>query len=214
MLTTEHISEIVQNREGFSVKQDKQDRRSRRTRHLVHSALMELLIEKRYEAITVRDILDRAGIGSSTFYTHYFDKEDVQTDVIEQVLEQLMPAIAQKTVGQGVLPSLALFRHIQEHSQHVYFQVFMRGHPEESFWELLQDKLSSIVKQRLASAYTEKNSPTVPLEVVALYLSGAFLNLLRWWLNAEMPYSPERMDEIFQQLTLPSVQSIIERKRV
>jgi integrase len=55
------------------VKQEKQDRRSRRTRHLVHSALRELLLEKRYEAITIRDILHRAGIGSSTFYTHYYD---------------------------------------------------------------------------------------------------------------------------------------------
>ena len=68
------------------MKLEKQDRRSRRTRHLVQSALMELLLEKRYEAITVRDILDRAGIGSSTFYAHYFDKEDVQTVLIEQML--------------------------------------------------------------------------------------------------------------------------------
>ena len=96
------------------MKQEKQDRRSQRTRHLVHSALMELLLEKRYEAITVRDILDRAGIGSSTFYAHYFDKEDVQTDVIEQMLEQLIPSIAQTTGEEGMLPSLALFRHIQQ----------------------------------------------------------------------------------------------------
>src|ERR1035438_8891198 len=119
------MSEIVQKREVFSVKQDKQDRRSLRTRHLVHSALMELLLEKRYEAITVRDILDRAGIGSSTFYAHYFDKEDVQKDVIEQMLEQLLPSLAQTTIEHGMLPSLALFRHIQEHSQHAHFRALM-----------------------------------------------------------------------------------------
>src|SRR5450631_213058 len=90
MLITAHMSEIVQKREGFSVKQDKQDRRSLRTRHLVHAALMELMLEKRYEAITVRDILDRAGIGSSTFYTHYFDKEDVYTDLFDQIFQHLL----------------------------------------------------------------------------------------------------------------------------
>jgi hypothetical protein len=50
------------------VKQDKQDRRSQRTRRLVSSAMTELLREKRYDAITVQDLLDRAGIGRSTFY--------------------------------------------------------------------------------------------------------------------------------------------------
>lgn len=59
------------------MKQDKQDRRSQRTRRLVSSAMTELLREKRYDAITVQDLLDRAGIGRSTFYTHYFDKEAI-----------------------------------------------------------------------------------------------------------------------------------------
>lgn len=195
------------------MKHEKHDRRSQRTRHLVHAALMELLLEKRYEAVTVRDILDRAGIGSSTFYAHYFDKDDVQTDVIEQMLEQLFPAMAQTTVEQGMLPSLALFRHIQEHSQHSHFRALVRGHAEERVWEVLQTRLSRIIEQTLASDDAEKKAPSVPREVVAAYLSGAFLNLLTWWIKSEMPYSAERMDEIFQQLALPGVWIIMKGKR-
>jgi AcrR family transcriptional regulator len=69
------------------VKQHKQDRRSQRTYHLVTTALLALLAEKRYEAITVQDILERANIGRSTFYTHYYDKEDVLQSIAEQMLE-------------------------------------------------------------------------------------------------------------------------------
>ena len=47
------------------MKQDKQDHRSQRTRRLVNSAMTELLREKRYDVITVQDLLDRAGIGRS-----------------------------------------------------------------------------------------------------------------------------------------------------
>jgi AcrR family transcriptional regulator len=206
------MSEIVQKREVFSVKQDKQDRRSLRTRHLVHSALMELMLEKRYEAITVRDILDRAGIGSSTFYAHYFDKEDVHTDMVEQMLKWLLPSLSQKAAEQEILPGLALFQHIKEHSQHARFQALVRGHAEEKMWEMLQTTLSRNIEQRLASVSTEKRSPLVPLAVMAQYLAGAFLNLLKWWIEAEMPYSPEQMDEIFQQLALPGVWATIKRK--
>ncbi|MCP2320419.1 transcriptional regulator, TetR family [Nocardia amikacinitolerans] len=53
------------------------DRRVRRTRATLHRALIELLLERPYERITVRDILDRADVGRSTFYAHFRDKDDL-----------------------------------------------------------------------------------------------------------------------------------------
>src|SRR5579859_2938825 len=69
-------------KEATSVKQQKADRRSQRTHHLVSSAFAELLVEKPYEEILVQDILDRADIGRTTFYAHYFDKEDVLNSIV------------------------------------------------------------------------------------------------------------------------------------
>ncbi|MEV6277112.1 TetR/AcrR family transcriptional regulator [Nocardia sp. NPDC051832] len=53
------------------------DRRVRRTRQLLHRALIELMLERGYDRITVRDILERADVGRSTFYTHFRDKDDL-----------------------------------------------------------------------------------------------------------------------------------------
>ena len=194
------------------MKQDKQDRRSLRTRHLVHSALMELLLEKRYEAITVRAILEGSGIGSSTFYAHYFDKEDVLTDLIEQMLKWLLPSLSQKSTAREILPALAIFQHIKEHSQHARFQALVRGHAEEKMWEMLQTMLCRSIEQTFASTFAERPSPVVPLPVMAQYLAGAFLNLLKWWIEAEMPYAPEQMDKIFQQLAVPGVWATLASK--
>ena len=194
------------------MKQEKQDRRSRRTRHLVHSALRELLLEKRYEAITVRDILHRAGIGSSTFYTHYYDKEDVKTELIEQLLEQLLPSMTQPSAEGRIFPSLAIFRHIQQHFQHAPFQALVLGHAEEQVWEMLQTRLNSTIEQTLASTSLTNHSRQIPSAVATQYLSGAFLNLLAWWIKAEIPYSAEQIDEIFWQLALPGIQTIMKEK--
>ncbi|GHO93692.1 TetR family transcriptional regulator [Reticulibacter mediterranei] len=192
------------------MKQEKHDRRSRRTRHLVQSALIELLQEKRYEAITVRDILERSGVGSSTFYAHYFDKEDVQAALLKQMLEELSQPMAHNAVEQALLPSLALFRHIQEHASQ--FRALVRGHAGERVWEVFQTTLSRSIEQALERTYSQKRAPSIPPAVVAQYLAGAFLNLLTWWIEAELPYSPERIDEIFRQLALPGVWTTIERK--
>ncbi len=191
------------------MKQDKQDRRSQRTRHLVSSAMMELLLEKRYDAITVQDMLDRAGIGRSTFYAHYFDKEDVLASIAEQMLETFGQQLFKRDAGQGIVPSLELFRHVYQHPQRQHFQAMLRGHAGELLWETGQVFLSRNIEQALTSACAGKRSPSIPLAVVAQYLAGAFLNLFKWWLEAEMPYAPEQIDSIFQQLALPGVWATI-----
>jgi len=189
------------------MKQHKQDRRSQRTYHLVNTAMMALLTEKLYDTITVQDILDRADIGRSTFYAHYYDKEDVLASITEQMLDEFSRRMQQSEAGQGLLPGLELFRHVQE--VHPNIQVLLRGQSGEVLLKTVQTLLSKYIEQTLVSAFAGKRSLSVPLAVVSQYLAGAFLNLLKWWLEAEMPYSPERMDEMFQQLALPGVWAIV-----
>ena len=192
------------------MKQQKQDRRSQRTYQLVNAALMELLLEKRYETITVQDILDRANIGRSTFYSHYFDKEDVLESIAEQMLAGFSQQVQQTEAGRAIVPSLALFRHVQH--QHQLFQVLLRGRGEEVLWKAGQALLSRNIEQALKALYVGKRAPRIPLAVVAQYLAGAFLNLLKWWLEAEMPYTAEQMDDMFQQLALPGLWATVEGK--
>jgi len=33
--------------------------------------------------------------------------------------------------------------------------------------------------------------------------------LVQWWLDNELPYSPERMDEMFRQLVMPNVAAVL-----
>ena len=192
------------------MKQDKQDRRSKRTRQLVNSAMLELLSEKDYEAITVQDILERAGIGRTTFYSHYYDKEDVHASMLEQMLEGMHQQLSLKQDGQGIVPSLDLFQHIQQQPKH--FRAIAGGQSGERLWEGMQTMLRKIIEQALVAASENASSPSIPLSVTAIYLSGAFLNLLKWWLKSGMPYSPEEMDQFFRQLALPGVWATLQSK--
>src|SRR5260370_12529924 len=49
---------------------DKPDRRVQRTRESLHKALISLALEENYDSITVQEVLDRAHLGPSTFFTH------------------------------------------------------------------------------------------------------------------------------------------------
>src|SRR5688500_8340484 len=90
---------------------DKQDRRSQRTQHLLSAAFVQLLREKSYGAITVSDIIERANVGRSTFYSHYQDKDDLFVNELDRVIELLN----EQTPNQEDLPffpSLGLFKHV------------------------------------------------------------------------------------------------------
>ncbi|HXR66199.1 MAG TPA: TetR/AcrR family transcriptional regulator [Ktedonobacteraceae bacterium] len=193
------------------MKQQKADRRSQRTYRLVSSAFAELMVEKPYEEILVQDILDRANIGRTTFYAHYFDKEDVLNSTIEQELEMLTHQIAHSTARQRVVPSLELFEHVY-HTQNQQFLALMRSRAGEPLWEALQTALRQAIEPALCTLFAEKRSPSIPLPVVSQYLAGAFLTLLKWWISADMPYPPEQMESIFQQMALPGVQFMIKEK--
>lgn len=193
------------------MKQQKADRRSQRTYRLVSSAFAELVEEKPYDKILVQDILDRAGIGRTTFYAHYFDKEDVLNTIVEQELEALTHQIAHATARQRIIPSLELFEHAY-HSENQQFRVLMRSRASEFLWEALHVALCRAIEPALQTLCAERRSPPIPLPVVSQYLASTFLTLLKWWVEADMPYPPEQMEAIFQQLALPGVWAMLKEK--
>lgn len=197
-----------------AVKQRKTDRRSQRTYQLVSAAFTELLLEKPYDAILVQDILDRAGIGRTTFYAHYFDKEDLLNSMAEQMLEMFSRHITYSTARQRIAPSLELFEHAYRSSEQHYQQMraLMRSHASEPLWDTLQTALCSIIEPALAARCSDKRALPVPLSVLAQYLAITLLTLLKWWVSTDMSYSPEQLESIFQRLAMPGVWAILEEK--
>src|SRR5215831_7310983 len=63
------------------------DRRIRRTRSRLGQALRNLMEERPLEKISVRDVIQRAGVSRSAFYAHYDDKVDLLLSDMDQFLE-------------------------------------------------------------------------------------------------------------------------------
>jgi hypothetical protein len=70
--------------------------------------------------------------------------------------------------------------------------------------------LSNKLQQRLTQFFPDENKLSVPMNVLSIFLSSNLLILLKWWLDNKMPYSPEKMNDLFQILVMPGVQSALE----
>jgi AcrR family transcriptional regulator len=182
------------------------DRRTQRTRQALSQALVALIQERRYAAITVQDICDRANVGRSTFYAHYQDKDDLLTNNFQHVMESLGQPLAYRD-GQLVFPIGPLFEHVQGH--HHLYKALLRGGGMDVLMRAGQKQWSQQIEQFIGDLLTDKRRPAVPIPVMAAYMAGSLQTLLLWWLDHKLPHSPERMDEMFQQLVMPGVTAIL-----
>jgi hypothetical protein len=79
----------------------------------------------------------------------------------------------------------------------------------DMFFEKGQEHWRSRLETRLRELTPAGRDPSVPIEIVANHLAGTMFNTLKWWLNNKTPYPPERMDEIVQELVMPSVRATL-----
>ncbi|HEY3227931.1 MAG TPA: TetR/AcrR family transcriptional regulator [Roseiflexaceae bacterium] len=188
----------------------KADRRSQRTRQMLSAALVDLMLQKRYVEITVQDIIDRANVGRSTFYAHYLDKDDLLVSDFTRVLDVLSEHVRlQEQVDQRTPQLLALFfEHVGAH--HHLYKALVRGGGIDLLYKKGHERLRRNIQQHLEELVPVGQTPAVLLPLVADYIAGVILTMLKWWLDHEMPYTPDQMDVLFQQLVLPGVQATLQ----
>jgi AcrR family transcriptional regulator len=182
------------------------DRRMQRTRQALSHALIALIQEKRYEAITVQDICDRANVGRSTFYAHYQDKDDLLASNFQQMMDSLGSQVEWQD-GQFIFPVAALFQHVQEH--HHLYKALVWGGGFDVLLRAGQQQWRAQIERQLTMLLPRGRPSDIPVDVATTYLAGALQTMVVWWLDQKMPYAPERMDEMFQQLVMPGVNAAL-----
>ncbi len=176
---------------------DKQDRRVKRTQSLLAKALIALTLEQGYDAITIRDITQYADVGYATFFRHYHDKDELLQDVLEVVLDELMHVFFASSYQEDpAVDGLLLFRYVQQHSEVIRVLLSSRGSSS------LIQRIIEAVSQDVLSRQTLVEGGVVPAEIAAHHLITSSIALVQWWLEHDMPYTPERMGEIYQELII------------
>ena len=172
----------------------------RRTKQRLDDALVSLIIEKGYDKTTVQDLIDRADVGRSTFYAHYETKDELLVSWVDQLAAEMELQLAQQQTDVGsIMPSLALFRHLAE-AHHVY-KAMIGSRGSDIAIEMVHSSLLRHARSGLERRPDVSDQTTIPIEVRAEFLAGSLLALLTWWIDNDMPYPPERMDQIYQELT-------------
>ncbi|QES10191.1 TetR/AcrR family transcriptional regulator [Streptomyces venezuelae] len=181
------------------------DRRVRRTRAALRQALVELVLDKGFHAVTVEEITERADVGRATFYAHYRDKEDLLVGIVRDLAEdreRLLPAVRQAHAeGFTGLPVKYVFEHAEQEKP--VYQVVLRGEGDgralREFTDLIRTHAEAAFRARVAQLGV---TPRIPLDVVARAWTGELIALLTWWVENDTGYSAAEITAHLRDLSV------------
>jgi AcrR family transcriptional regulator len=186
------------------------DRRAARTRATVHDALLALIRDKGYDAVTVSDICERAKIARSTFYAHYTGKDDLMRsgfkNLSDLVGDSQMVASTQRDPKQRDLAfSRAMFEHARSH---VHLHGTLMGSRGGTIaLDMIRHMLCDVVRREFFAA-GKKPMDGVNRELIVRYMVGAFMGVVAWWLDGGAKLPIERIDDMFQRLASEGMASL------
>lgn len=184
-----------------------EDRRVLRTRQQCMEALISLIQEKGFDALTVQDIIDRANIGRSTFYSHFEGKEDLLLRGLDQLRFSLQEAQRQAHKGQGKAEERAfvfsheLFAHAHEHRR--VFSAMVGRHGGALVQQHFQRMLVDLVREDVKAVAPKDPKALIPQEAIVQYVAGGLWGMLAWWMDGRMRMSVEEVNALFRRLAIP-----------
>ncbi len=174
-----------------------QDRRARRTQDAIIAAAVSLILEKRADALTIRDITERADYNRGTFYLHFPGKPELLQFLLEDFLQGLGQAYATPYANltevdmTGLLPStMPVFEYIENHQDQ--FKALMTMHGDMAL------RINNVFREYLTQDFilvTEDSEQVINYDIMLSYLVSATVGVIMHWAETGFKYSAHYMGE-------------------
>ena len=182
------------------MKNNQADRRVQRTQRVLQQALMELIAEKGYYAVSVQDITERANIGRTTFYAHYTSKEELFLSAHFASVGELMPEEIEAADLLAEEAPAALVRQFEilPQARPLYFDL-AQGGDIPNFQREVRAYLAQKLERSLRKAFPEAVS-SIPFALLANYLASSQLGFVTWWIECRAPYDAREIAQTYQRM--------------
>lgn len=192
-----------------------QDPRVRRTVSRLRKALMELIIEKGYQHLTVQEIVDRADVNRTTFYRQFRDKNDLMHTIIDDIVQEMLIDI-----GEPVKPAKKELTFVSPHQLAGFFKravgyqdlynamVNEEGTP--AFRYQFIKTFEEVLYRRIKQSGINVDRLPIPISMLVTYLTNSYMAILYWWLSHHEEYSAEFVAEKVIELMMDGMHDALD----
>lgn len=182
------------------------DRRVLKTRQALQKALISLMIEKGYESLTVQDVLDRANVGRSTFYAHFYDLDDLLESEFEVLQAEFARHIASHDNAMSIWElSRLVFQHAQAYK--ALYKAVVGKEAGQFIQAHLRQYLTEQIRIRLKTDYAHLSHELLTLDMLEHCLVNNFMGLLNYWLDKDLSHSAEQLAALYEDLVKNGIEN-------
>ena len=185
------------------------DRRTRRTKILLKNAYIELLQEKKFTEISVKELCELADINRGTFYLHYNDiyelKKQLEDDIMNQLEELVLSHASLETNDDTYQLFLQLFQFTEKNQ--LYFSAFLGANGDISYFKRMQGMFKDLYLGLLLQGKTPTNSTN--LDYSYNFIASGFTGLIENWLSNSNRPSPEEMATLVNRILYEGLPSLL-----
>ncbi len=169
--------------------------RVRRTQKLLREALIELIEERGFEALTIGELTERAMVSRAAFYRNYQDKYDLVEQIFEEAMSALLDAVAE--LGREHPPEIwvKFFEHIEQYERLYRALLGRKGSPW--FVRKMRASLADLIKESGHLPHrpnaSDRTIHTFTDEFVPDLVSTMFVETITWWLEQGRPCTPREI---------------------
>ena len=181
-----------------------------KTRRALHQALIQLIIERDYDEISVMDIADVADVGRSTFYAHFTDKDDLLRSGTTHFRDLLLRDHGAAGREGDDVQLLSFSRFMTEHlkEQQQLYRALMRGRAGTIILDRFRQYICEIVRADLTRKVPHLGRGHSS-ELIVQFVVGAFMTVLTWWLDRGARETPQEIDKAFRELAMEGLSRLM-----
>lgn len=179
------------------------DRRQQKTKNAIILAFEELISKKRYDEITVQQIIDKANVGRTTFYAHFETKESVLDllceDLFAHIFDDELSEENTHDFSKSTRSETEMLTHILYHlkDDKARYKKLFAGQSAGFFWE----RFKILFKEKLAEESEKgkwKAKSNIPEDLYIELYTGSFVETVKWWFKNSCNQTPEEVVGYFE----------------
>lgn len=187
----------------------RQDRRVRRTQKLLKESLLELMDQKEFKNISIKDITELADLNRGTFYLHYTDTYSLLQEMESEVLKDFQEIVSDRCNAFEKDSLLHVINPIIEYIEKnkkickTFFENNASNDFVNRFHLLILKNGTAIIKEQYP------NAGEVTLNYFFEFITYGLTGVLKLWLDTDMKQPKEEIALMVDRIIMGTAKSLL-----
>lgn len=173
------------------------DRRIAKSEKAIQTAFLEMLLDVGFDAITVKEMTEKADISRKTFYLHYLDKYDLLNGIVDEMIRELTDLCEKKKEMGFVEGTVLWFYYFEDHKP--FFTALFSTESTITFRHRLLDFIMEQLNYKLEGVSAQRNT-----EVLRKFMGMAVLGVIESYVldqfHAGIEEIAKQVGELLEQI--------------